>query len=45
MWYTKSEAVPRFSIWYCGLGLGQILGGVVSWVKIIISVLFIALIS
>lgn len=30
-WYTKSEAAPRFSIWYAGLGLGQIIGGVVSY--------------
>lgn len=30
-WYTKSEAAPRFSIWYAGLGLGQIIGGLVSY--------------
>lgn len=30
-WYTKSEAAPRFSFWYLGLGLGQILGGAVSY--------------
>lgn len=30
-WYTKSEAAPRFSFWYTGLGIGQILGGVVSY--------------
>ncbi|KAI4178211.1 MAG: hypothetical protein LQ346_007524 [Caloplaca aetnensis] len=30
-WYTKSEAAPRFSIWYAGLGLGQIIGGIVSY--------------
>ena len=30
-WYTKSEAAPRFSIWYGGLGLGQIVGGIVSY--------------
>ncbi len=30
-WYTKSEAAPRFSIWYAGLGLGQIIGGVLSY--------------
>lgn len=29
-WYTKSEQAPRFSFWYCGLGLGQILGGAIS---------------
>lgn len=30
-WYTKSEQAPRFSIWYAGLGLGQIIGGIVSY--------------
>ncbi|KAL8994334.1 MAG: hypothetical protein Q9169_005661 [Polycauliona sp. 2 TL-2023] len=30
-WYTKSEAAPRFSIWYGGLGVGQIIGGAVSY--------------
>ncbi|KAI9670080.1 MAG: hypothetical protein M1829_004807 [Trizodia sp. TS-e1964] len=30
-WYTKSEQAPRFSFWYCGLGLGQIIGGLVSY--------------
>ena len=30
-WYTKSEQAPRFSLWYCGLGVGQIVGGVVSY--------------
>ncbi|KAK0736461.1 major facilitator superfamily domain-containing protein [Apiosordaria backusii] len=30
-WYTKSESAPRFSFWYLGLGLGQILGGLVSF--------------
>lgn len=30
-WYTKSEQAPRFSIWYCGLGVGQIVGGAVSY--------------
>lgn len=30
-WYTKSEAAPRFSIWYAGLGFGQIIGGIVSY--------------
>ncbi|KAL2040042.1 hypothetical protein N7G274_007445 [Stereocaulon virgatum] len=29
-WYTKPEATPRFSIWYAGLGVGQIIGGIVS---------------
>jgi sugar phosphate permease len=30
-WYTRSEAAPRFSFWYCGLGVGQIFGGIVSY--------------
>src|SRR3954454_2838383 len=30
-WYTKSEQAPRFSLWYCGLGFGQILGGAISY--------------
>ena len=30
-WYTKSEAAPRFSIWYMGLGVGQMIGGIVSY--------------
>lgn len=30
-WYTKSEQAPRFSLWYCGLGIGQIVGGAVSY--------------
>ncbi|KAI9764610.1 MAG: hypothetical protein M1840_008344 [Geoglossum simile] len=30
MWYTRAEQAPRFSLWYCGLGVGQILGGIVS---------------
>lgn len=30
-WYTKSEQAPRFCFWYTGLGLGQIIGGVVSY--------------
>jgi MFS family permease len=30
-WYTKSEQAPRFSFWYTGLGIGQILGGAISY--------------
>lgn len=30
-YYTKSEQAPRFSFWYCGLGFGQILGGITSF--------------
>lgn len=31
MWYTKREASFRCGIWYCGLGLGQITGGILSF--------------
>ncbi|KAL4802576.1 major facilitator superfamily domain-containing protein [Aspergillus unguis] len=31
MWYTRRESTPRFGLWYCGLGVGQILGGVISF--------------
>ncbi|KAJ2986091.1 hypothetical protein NUW58_g5195 [Xylaria curta] len=30
-WYTKRQATPRTGLWYCGLGLGQISGGLVSF--------------
>lgn len=30
-WYTKPEQAPRLSFWLMGLGLGQILGGLVSY--------------
>ena len=30
-WYTKSEQGPRFAFWYCGLGVGQIVGGLLSF--------------
>ncbi|KAL9942783.1 hypothetical protein D7B24_004172 [Verticillium nonalfalfae] len=30
-YYTKSEQAPRFSFWYLGLGLGQIMGGALSY--------------
>lgn len=30
-WYTKSEQSPRFAFWYCGLGVGQIVGGALSY--------------
>ncbi|KAK3340011.1 major facilitator superfamily domain-containing protein [Lasiosphaeria hispida] len=30
-WYTKSEQAPRFSFWYLGLGVGQIVGGAISY--------------
>jgi len=30
-WYKRQEGAPRFGIWYCGLGIGQIIGGLVSF--------------
>ncbi|KAK0639885.1 allantoate permease [Cercophora newfieldiana] len=30
-WYTKPEQAPRLSFWLMGLGIGQILGGAVSY--------------
>ena len=30
-WYTRRQATPRTGIWYCGLGAGQIVGGLISW--------------
>ncbi|KAL4935386.1 hypothetical protein BDV06DRAFT_217467 [Aspergillus oleicola] len=30
-WYTRREATPRFGLWYCGLGTGQIIGGLISF--------------
>ncbi|PYH71817.1 putative MFS transporter [Aspergillus vadensis CBS 113365] len=30
-YYTKSEQAPRFTLWYNGLGVAQIIGGLVSF--------------
>jgi MFS family permease len=30
-YYTRSEQAPRFTIWYMGLGVAQIIGGVISF--------------
>ncbi|KAF7549928.1 hypothetical protein G7Z17_g6060 [Cylindrodendrum hubeiense] len=30
-WYTKRQATPRTGIWYCGLGMGQAVGGLISF--------------
>lgn len=30
-WYTRLESTKRFGIWYCGVGLGQMLGGLLSF--------------
>lgn len=31
MWYTRAESTPRYGLWYCGLGMGQIIGGLISF--------------
>jgi MFS family permease len=31
MWYTKSEQAPRFALWHSAPGVGQILGGMLSF--------------
>ena len=31
MWYTRRESTPRYGLWYCGLGVGQIVGGLISF--------------
>lgn len=30
-WYQRQEAMPRIGIWYCGLGGGQMIGGLLSF--------------
>ncbi|PTB69009.1 MFS general substrate transporter [Trichoderma citrinoviride] len=30
-WYNKKQATLRTGIWYCGLGGGQVMGGLISW--------------
>ncbi|CAI7664789.1 unnamed protein product [Penicillium bialowiezense] len=30
-YYTRSEQAPRFTVWYMGLGVAQILGGLISF--------------
>jgi MFS family permease len=30
-WYTRRQATPRTGIWYCGLGAGQTIGGLISF--------------
>jgi MFS family permease len=30
-WYKRQEGAYRFGIWFCGLGLGQIMGGLISF--------------
>lgn len=30
-WYTRQQATPRTGLWYCGLGLGQTMGGLISF--------------
>ncbi|KAG7692022.1 hypothetical protein KL929_005235 [Ogataea haglerorum] len=31
-WYTRGQAAFRTGIWYCGLGGGQIIGGLISFI-------------
>ncbi|RAL08063.1 allantoate permease [Aspergillus homomorphus CBS 101889] len=31
MWYIRAESTPRYGLWYCGLGTGQIVGGLISF--------------
>lgn len=31
MWYTRAESTPRYGLWYSGLGMGQIIGGLISF--------------
>jgi sugar phosphate permease len=30
-WWKKAEGASRFGFWYCGLGVGQILGGLICF--------------
>ncbi|KAJ5120517.1 uncharacterized protein N7515_009905 [Penicillium bovifimosum] len=30
-YYTRSEQAPRFTVWYMGLGVAQIIGGLISF--------------
>lgn len=30
-WYTKQEASRRYGYWFTGLGIGQIIGGLISF--------------
>lgn len=30
-WYTQSEQASRHALWYCGLGAGQLVGGLLSY--------------
>lgn len=30
-YYTRSKQAPRFTLWYSGLGVAQILGGIISF--------------
>ncbi|KAJ7025897.1 allantoate permease [Mycena alexandri] len=39
MWYTKSEAILRFAIWYCGLGFQQVTHEALSGWRIMFLVL------
>lgn len=30
-WYTRKEQAPRFGLWYSGMGMAQIIGGLISF--------------
>ncbi|PTD02054.1 putative transporter [Fusarium culmorum] len=30
-WYTRKQTTPRTGIWYCGIGIGQTVGGLISY--------------
>ncbi|KAI1175756.1 putative allantoate permease [Nemania sp. FL0916] len=30
-WYKRRESTPRYGIWFCGVGAGQIIGGLISY--------------
>ncbi|GAW11474.1 hypothetical protein ANO14919_008200 [Xylariales sp. No.14919] len=30
-WYTRRESTPRYGVWFCGLGTGQMIGGLISF--------------
>ena len=30
-WYTRNQSTPRTGLWYCGLGIGQTVGGLISF--------------
>lgn len=37
MWYKRKESTVRYGLWYSGLGVGQVFGGLLSYGWCIIS--------